>query len=111
MAKFEKSRWADSQFSKDYRDDANIYLPLRSQFIETTKLFYEYFISQNTEARVLDLGCVDGLFIQELLKSFTPAKVTLADGSNEMLEAAKECLGSQANLNGSLVFCGVSLLF
>ena len=70
-----------------------------SQFIEITKSFYEYFISQNTEARVLDLGCGDGLFIQELLKSFTPAKVTLVDGSNEMLEAAKERLGSQANLN------------
>ena len=99
MSKFEKSRWAGSEFSQNYRDEANIYLPFRSQFVEITKSFYEYFISQNTEARVLDLGCGDGLFIQELLKSFTPAKVTLVDGSNEMLEAAKERLGSRANLN------------
>lgn len=99
MSKFEKSKWADHEFSQNYRDDASIYLPLRSQFIEITKSFYDHFISQKDTAKVLDLGCGDGLFIQELLKSFTPAKVTLVDGSNEMLEAAKERLGSQGNLN------------
>ena len=72
MAKFEKSRWADSQFSQDYRDDANIYLPLRSQFIETTKLFYKHFLSHNAGNKILDLGCGDGLFIHELLKSYSP---------------------------------------
>ena len=77
MSKFEKTRWAENEFSKNYRDDANIYLPFRSQFVEITKSFYGHFISQNTEANILDLGCGDGQFIQELLKSFTPAMVTL----------------------------------
>lgn len=98
MAQFEKSRWAESEFSQNYRDAANIFLPCRSQFIETTKSFFEHYISQNTKAKVLDLGCGDGLFIQELLKSFSPAKVMLVDGSNEMLDAAKERLGNQSNL-------------
>ena len=99
MSKFEKTRWAENEFSKNYRDDANIYLPFRSQFVEITKSFYGHFISQNTEAKILDLGCGDGLFIQELLKSFAPAMVTLVDGSIEMLEAAKKRLGNQANLH------------
>jgi tRNA (cmo5U34)-methyltransferase len=98
MTQFETSRWAESEFSQNYRDAANIYLPYRSQFIEITKSFFKHFISKNTQAKVLDLGCGDGLFIQEFLKSFTPANVRLVDGSYEMLEAAKERLGEQGNL-------------
>jgi tRNA (cmo5U34)-methyltransferase len=99
MSKFEESRWTDSEFSQSYRDEANVYLPFRRQFIETTKSLYAYFVDANVEAKVLDLGCGDGLFIQELLKTFFPASVMLVDGSNEMLEAAKKRLGENTNLN------------
>ena len=99
MSKFEKSRWADSEFSQNFRDEADVYLPLRRQFIEVTKSLYAYFIDVNIEAKILDLGCGDGLFIQELLKSFSPANVTLVDGSAEMLEAAKKRLGNKSNIN------------
>jgi tRNA (cmo5U34)-methyltransferase len=95
MSKFEISQWADNEFSRGYRDDANIFLPFRDQFIEVSKSLYGYFISQKPEAKVLDLGCGDGLFIQKLSKSFRPAKVTLVDGSAEMLEAAQERLSGQ----------------
>ncbi len=101
MTQFETSRWAESDFSQNYRDAANIFLPFRSQFIEITKSFFEHFISQNTQAKVLDLGCGDGLFIQELLKSFNPAKVRLVDGSNDMLDAAKKRLGEKEKLHFS----------
>ena len=99
MSKFEESLWADTEFSQNYRDDASIFLPFRRQFIEITKSLYGYFINQNTETKILDLGCGDGLFIQELLKSFFPKSVTMVDGSNEMLEAARNRLGNAANLN------------
>ncbi|MBL7180607.1 MAG: class I SAM-dependent methyltransferase [Desulfobacterales bacterium] len=99
MSKFEESRWADSEFSQNYRDEADIYLPFRHQFIEVTKSLYAHFINADIEVRILDLGCGDGLFIQKLLKSFSPASVTLVDGSAEMLEAAKKRLGNNANLN------------
>jgi tRNA (cmo5U34)-methyltransferase len=99
MSKFEKSQWADSEFSKNYRDDAEIYLPYRNKFIEITKSIYDQFISINLKAKVLDLGCGDGLFIQELLKSFTPSEVVLIDGSIEMLEAAKTRLMDYRNIS------------
>jgi tRNA (cmo5U34)-methyltransferase len=99
MSKFEESRWADSEFAQNYRDEANIYLPFRREFIETTKSLYAYFIGAKSKAVVLDLGCGDGLFVQEFLKTFSPTSVTLVDGSNEMLEAAKKRLGEKANLN------------
>ncbi len=98
MSKFEKSRWAESDFSQNYRDEANVYLPFRSQFIETTISLFAHFIDSNAKVKVIDLGCGDGLFIQELLKAFTPASVTLVDGSTEMLEAAQNRLGENGNI-------------
>ena len=97
MSKFEESRWANSEFSQNYRDEADMYLPLRSLFIEVTKSLYGHFIAAKSEARVLDLGCGDGLFIQELLKTFSPASVTLVDGSAAMLEAAQKRLANHTN--------------
>ena len=97
MPKFQKSRWANSEFSQNYRDDADIFLPFRSRFIEVSKSLYEHFISRNSKAKVLDLGCGDGLFIQELSRTFRPAKVTLVDGSEEMIEAAQKRLSGQTD--------------
>ena len=97
MQKFQKSRWANSEFSQNYRDDADIFLPFRSRFIEVSKSLYGHFISRNSKARVLDLGCGDGLFIQELSKTFRPAKVTLVDGSEEMIEAAQKRLSGHTD--------------
>jgi tRNA (cmo5U34)-methyltransferase len=67
----------------------------KSLVIEVSKSLYGHFIAQNPEATVLDLGCGDGLFIQELSKSFNPAKVTLLDASAEMLGAAQKRLSGQ----------------
>jgi tRNA (cmo5U34)-methyltransferase len=99
MSEFKKSRWVDNQFSQNYRDDAGIYLPFRSIFIEVSKSLYRYFISQKDKPKVLDLGCGDGLFAQELSKSFKPLNVTLMDASPEMLEAAKKRLAGQNDYN------------
>jgi len=98
MAQFEKSRWADNGFSRNYRDEADIYLPQRRHFIEMALSFYGHFIAANRAARILDLGCGDGLFIQQLLQSQAPAEVTLVDGSEAMLAAAKARLGERADI-------------
>jgi tRNA (cmo5U34)-methyltransferase len=98
MTQFDQSRWADREFSQNFRDKADIYLPFRRQFIAATKTYYKHFIAPNPDISILDLGCGDGLFIQELLQSFTPAKIVLVDGSAEMLAAAGKRLGDQPNL-------------
>ena len=100
MSKFEKSQWIESDFTQNYRDDADIYLPFRSQFIVVTKSIYSYFNNvKDSDAKILDLGCGDGLFIQEFLKSFSPLSITLIDGSSEMLESAKKRLKNKTNIN------------
>ncbi|MHC5214146.1 MAG: class I SAM-dependent methyltransferase, partial [Planctomycetota bacterium] len=98
MSKFDKSRWAESDFSQGYRDEADAYLPYRRTFIEMTTLFYEHFLSQNTGNKVLDLGCGDGFFIEELLKADTQINAVLIDGSQEMMTAAKERLTNHENI-------------
>lgn len=99
MSKFDDSRWADTEFSQNYRDDADIFLPFRRQFIEVAKSFYGHFFSSNPVAAVLDLGCGDGLFVQELLQFFSPREITMVDGSSEMLQAARKRLGKRLEIN------------
>jgi tRNA (cmo5U34)-methyltransferase len=102
MKKFDESEWANSEFAQNYRDASEIFLPFRGQFIGTALSFFEQWISNHSQARVLDLGCGDGLFIQDLLESFAPAKVRLVDGSQDMLDAARERLGERGNINYTL---------
>lgn len=98
MPQFGESRWADSEFAQSYRNEAEIFLPLRSRFIQAVASFYAHFFPADTASAILDLGCGDGLFVQEFLKSFTPAKVRLVDGSAEMLAAAKKRLQGEGNI-------------
>ena len=96
MAEFKKTRWANSEFSRMYRDEADIYMPLRRRFIEVTKSFYSFFFDNKSDTRVLDLGCGDGIFTEELLKSNSSGSITLLDGSADMLNAAKKRIGDSA---------------
>jgi tRNA (cmo5U34)-methyltransferase len=98
MAEFEKTRWADSDFSRNYRNKADIYLPFRRRFVEVTKSLYLFFFNIRTDIRVLDLGCGDGFFAEELLNCFLPETVTLSDGSADMLHAARKRLKNWSNI-------------
>lgn len=98
MVEFNKTRWANSEFSKMYRDSADIYMPFRRRFVEVTKSLYSYFFSGVEEIRVLDLGSGDGFFAEELSKIFSPANITLTDGSADMLEAAHERLEGRTHV-------------
>ena len=98
MAEFEKTRWADSDFSKMYREGADIYMPFRRRFIEVTKSIFSYFLKDRSEIKALDLGCGDGFFAEELLKSFSTVNITLSDGSDDMLKAAQKRLKGRSNV-------------
>lgn len=98
MTEFDESRWADSKFSQEYREEADNYIPYRRIFIETIKSFYHCFLPRDANNKVLDLGCGDGLFTQELLKSARIIEAVLVDGSKQMLDAAKERLANHAKI-------------
>jgi tRNA (cmo5U34)-methyltransferase len=88
MSNFDNSHWSDSGFAQEYRDQADGYIPERRRLIEMTQSLYRYFVRSGRPRRILDLGCGDGLMIQELLKVDDSIDVTLVDGSQAMLEAA-----------------------
>lgn len=97
MAEFLESRWADGDFSKAFRNEADSFIPFRSRAIETAVLIYKFFSPQKDNYTVLDLGCGDGFFINALLHAdHRTAHAVLVDGSADMLDAARQRLAEQA---------------
>jgi tRNA (cmo5U34)-methyltransferase len=92
MSSYDSSHWTDNRFAKEYRDQADGYIPERSKLIEIAQSLYRYFVKNGQPHRILDLGCGDGLMVQELLKVDDSIEATLVDGSREMLNAAMQRL-------------------
>ena len=99
MTDFSASNWANANFSKDYRDNADIYIVERKRQLDILKSFYKYFLQKNRQKTVLDLGCGDGIVIHELLKVEESISATLVDGSEDMLCKARERLAGFDNIH------------
>jgi tRNA (cmo5U34)-methyltransferase len=97
MADFEGSRWSDRNFSREYLDQADGYIPERRTLVEITKSLYRNMIKSVSPRRILDLGCGDGFMVQELLQLDPGLEGTLVDGSRDMLEAAARRLSHFEN--------------
>lgn len=99
MVEFDESRWANAEFSQEYRDNADIYIVERRRLLEVLKSFYRHFLSGKKQKNILDLGCGDGIITQELFKVDNSISATLVDGSEEMLNSARERLKEFKNIN------------
>ena len=92
MTEFNKSQWAKAEFTQEYRENADMYIMDRGRLLNILKSFYGHFIGKEPGADVLDLGCGDGIITNELLKVDASIKAILIDGSEDMLNKAKENL-------------------
>jgi tRNA (cmo5U34)-methyltransferase len=92
MTEFEQSNWAKPDFSQEFIDNADIYIVERRRLLEILKSFYSHFLKDGRKNRILDLGCGDGIISSELLKVDESISATLIDGSEDMLNRAKERL-------------------
>lgn len=99
MTEFNKAKWANAEFSQEYRDNADIYIVERRRLLEILKSFYRHFLIGKEQKSILDLGCGDGIITQELFKVDNSISATLVDGSEEMLNSAKERLKEFKNIN------------
>jgi tRNA (cmo5U34)-methyltransferase len=99
MTEFDKSQWAKPEFTQEYRDRADTYVVERRRLLEILRSFYVHFIGNKPDNHVLDLGCGDGIVIQELLKVDNSIEATLIDGSEDMLNKAKDRLKDFKNIH------------
>ncbi len=99
MTEFDKSHWVEKDFSNQYLEAADIYILERKLQLEILKSFYNHFLSSKNDNKVLDLGCGDGIISHELLKIDKSISATLVDGSDEMLNRAKERLSGFRGIN------------
>ncbi len=94
MSDFKETKWAEKDYATDYLEKVNAIIPLRPRLLALLGSFYRYFLGNGQLRKIVELGCGDGAFTEELLKSEIPTRATLIDGSEEMLSQAKERLGA-----------------
>jgi len=94
MNRFSQSEWADPQLARAYRDQADDLIQDRPRFFSLLELFYRTFIMDRKEKNILDLGCGDGILGEMLLAMDAEIRLSVWDGSDDMLKAARERLYS-----------------
>jgi tRNA (cmo5U34)-methyltransferase len=99
MTEFNKSQWAKPEFTQGYRDSADAYIVERKRLLEILNSFYKHFIGNKPNSNILDLGCGDGIIIYELLRIDNSIEATLIDGSEDMLNKAKDRMKEFGNLH------------
>ena len=99
MTEFNKSNWSRAEFTRQYRDNADIYIVERKRLLEIMGSFYRYFIVNKKNNDILDLGCGDGIITHKLLEIDKLMSATLIDGSEDMLNKAKERLKGFNNVH------------
>ncbi len=98
MTDFNNSQWAKPDFARAYRDNAEVFVIERRRLFAVVQSFYRYFMKERQQRTMLDLGCGDGVVTQEILKVEGPVSATLLDGSEDMLNSARERLKKFENV-------------
>lgn len=94
MTKFNQTFWSDPNYVEDYRDNADHFIIDRQAHFFILKSFFRYFVGSGIRAKVLDLGCGDGILTDQLLSIDSTIQVTAVDASSDMLAAARDRLSS-----------------
>ncbi|HEX8949385.1 MAG TPA: hypothetical protein VF790_10515 [Dissulfurispiraceae bacterium] len=56
MTDFDRSHWADEEFSRNYLDKADIYIVERRRMFAVLRSFCEYVLNAQDRKHILDLG-------------------------------------------------------
>jgi tRNA (cmo5U34)-methyltransferase len=99
MGSYEDSRWADSDFSENYRTHADAIIQERRRLIGVLSSFYGHFMGGRSSVDVLDLGCGDGTLTRVLMDGHANIRPTLVDASPDMLKKAGELLRDKKEAN------------
>jgi len=92
MTEFDTSNWAKPEFSRGYRDNADVFIVERRRMLAILQSFYVHFVKDGKGKALLDLGCGDGIITSVIAEVDRTIFATLIDGSQDMLAKAKERL-------------------
>jgi tRNA (cmo5U34)-methyltransferase len=92
MTELDNIGWQDKELAYRYLEGADTYVVERQRFLEIICSYYKYFLGDKEQHLVLDLGCGDGIVVDELLKVDGSIRATLIDGSEDMLDRARKRL-------------------
>jgi len=86
---FDKSNWANPEFSRGYVDNADIFIVERRRMLAVLRSFYLRFVMNGSRKTMLDLGCGDGIVTAAIVEAGGSVSATLVDGSGDMLAKAR----------------------
>ncbi len=85
-------QWANREFAYNYLEIADILVVSRRKSLDYLKSFYRYFLAHRKSNTIVDFGCGDGILTRELMLVDNSISAVLIDGSEDMLEKAREHL-------------------
>lgn len=91
-------QWRNREFARGYLEIADALVVGRQRSLEILQSFYRHFFPERGQNVVLDLGCGDGILTYELLQVDETLSAILVDGSEEMLNKARERLTGTARI-------------
>jgi tRNA (cmo5U34)-methyltransferase len=97
MTDFSHTNWANPEFSRGYRENADIFIVERRRMLAILQSFYAHFLKNDKQIFMLDLGCGDGIITSAIVELDGLLSATLIDGSEDMLVKARERLKRFAN--------------
>lgn len=92
MAKeyFDDTAWMESAYAGEYRQTADHFVLGRRMQLFIMQSFYRHFLAHRQLFDLLDLGCGDGELAANIADVAPQARLTLVDGSADMLVAAEQ---------------------
>jgi tRNA (cmo5U34)-methyltransferase len=81
--------WNQPEYAREYRDNSDYYIQDRATLARVLGSYARAFLGALPRPRVLDLGCGDGAVSRALHRALPQAEILAADGSADMIAAAR----------------------
>jgi tRNA (cmo5U34)-methyltransferase len=81
--------WSQPEYAREYRDNSDFYVQDRATLARVMGSYARAFLGSVPRPRVLDLGCGDGAVSRTLHRALPQAEILAADGSADMIAAAR----------------------
>jgi tRNA (cmo5U34)-methyltransferase len=84
--------WNQPEYAREYRDESDFYIPHRATLMHLVGSYASAFLGSLPRPRLMDLGCGDGAVSLALHRAVPAGEITAADGSADMIGAARKRL-------------------